>query len=66
MENQIEMTPSFLKNHADTLAIIGVNLAIFAMLLTLILSNSSRIDAANARSDALYNMVYELIKEGRK
>lgn len=58
--------PSFLRNHADTLAIIGVNLAIAAMLLTLILSNSSRIDTANARSDALYNMVYDILKEGKK
>jgi len=65
--------PSFLSNHADTLAIIGVNIGIAAMLLTLILLNSSRIDAThcrldamNARSDALYTIVYDMLKEGRK
>lgn len=62
--------PSFLRNHADTIAIIGivlaVNLTIAAMLLSLIISNSNRIDAANTRSDQLFNKLCELIQEGRK
>jgi hypothetical protein len=57
---------SFFKNHTDTLAIIGVNLAIAAILTTMWISNSHRVDAANARSDALYVMFYDLLKEGKK
>jgi len=64
---------SFLKNHADTVAIIGVNIAIAAILLSICLNNMSnisatnaRMDAANARIDATYNMFYDLLKEGRK
>ena len=56
----------FFKNHADTVAIIGVNLAIAAILVSMWVSNSSRIDAANARTDCVYNMIYDLLKEGRK
>lgn len=64
---------TFLKNHIDTLAIIGVNIAIAAILITMWVSQSSRIDAANARSDALYSridtiqmIIYDMLKEGRK
>tara|TARA_R110000868_G_scaffold136899_4_gene350177 strand:+ start:967 stop:1179 length:213 start_codon:yes stop_codon:yes gene_type:complete len=64
---------SFLKNHADTLAIIGVNLAIGAIALNLCFSNMSsmaavnaRVDAANTRMDTLHTMFYDLLKEGRK
>ncbi len=55
---------NFFKNHADTLAIIGVNIAIAAILITLWISNSSRIDAANSRMDTLHVMYYDLLKEG--
>lgn len=55
MENEIEIKPSFLKNHIDTLAIIGVNIAIAAILVTMWISNTHRVDAANARSDAIYS-----------
>jgi hypothetical protein len=62
--------PSFLKDHADTVAIIGVNVAIAAILVSMWISNSHRVDAANARSDALYAQLmsqndkfYELLKE---
>jgi len=62
--------PSFLKNHADTVAIIGVNLAIAAILMAICLSNissvNSRMDAANARMDTLHVMFYDLLKEGKK
>lgn len=65
--------PSFLRNHADTVAIIGVNLAIAAMLLSLIISNMHRVDAVNSRSDYLHQRLedsrqalIELIREGRK
>ena len=53
-------------NHADTLAIIGVNLAIAAVLLTICMSNMSTISATNARIDTLHTMFYDLLKEGRK
>jgi len=55
----------FFKNHADTLAIIGVNLAIAAILISMWISNSHRIDAANARSDALYTSFNSLLMELR-
>lgn len=53
----------FFKRHADTLAIIGVNLAIFAILVSMSLSNTHRIDAANARSDFLSNQIIDLMRE---
>lgn len=55
--------PSFLKDHADTVAIIGVNVAIAAVLISLWISNSHRIDAANARSDTLFTQLMEVRKE---
>ena len=57
---------SFLKNHTDTLAIIGVNLAIAAILLTICISNISSNSAANTRIDTLHVMFYDLLKEGKK
>ena len=57
---------SFLRNHADTLAIIGVNLGIAALLLSIILSNMSSINSVNARIDTLHVMIYDLLKEGKK
>lgn len=56
----------FFKNHADTLAIIGINLAVAAILISMWISNSHRIDAANARSDALYASFNSLLMELRK
>jgi len=46
---------SFLRNHVDTLAIMGVNLAIAAILIGMWTANTARIDAANARTDQLFN-----------
>lgn len=43
----------FFKNHADTVAIIGVNLAGVALLVTMWLSHAGRMDAANSRLDTL-------------
>lgn len=67
------MNDNFLKNHADTLAIIGVNIAIAAILIMMTLSNmasidsaNSRMDAANARMDTIHVMFYDLLKESRK
>jgi len=64
---------SFLKNHADTMAIIGVNLVIASILVMMYISNississiNSRLDAANNRMDTLHVMFYDLLKEGRK
>jgi len=56
----------FFKNHADTIAIIGVNIAIAAILLTICISNISSISAVNSRIDTLHVMFYDLLKEGRK
>lgn len=56
----------FLRNHADTIAIIGVNLAVAAILLAICLSNISSIASANARMDTLHVMFYDLLKEGKK
>ena len=57
---------SFLKNHVDTLAIIGVNIAIAAILITMWISHAHRMDCANQRIDTLHTMFYDLLKEGRK
>lgn len=54
---------SFLRNHADTMAIIGVNIAIAAILLSICLTNISSINAANARMDTLHVMFYDLLKQ---
>ncbi len=67
----------FFKNHADTLAIIGVNLAIGAILISMWISHASRIDsinsrmdcsvsAANARMDTIHIMIYDILREGKK
>jgi hypothetical protein len=58
--------PSFLRDHADTITIIGVNIAIAAILVTMIISNSHRIDSANARSDGLYSICMDMLKEIKK
>jgi hypothetical protein len=50
------MESSFFKNHADTLAIIAVNITIFAILITMSLANS-------ARTDQLYSMWCDNQKE---
>ena len=57
---------SFLRNHADTLAIMGLNLAIAGLLISLYISNLSNITAANSRIDTLHVMFYDLLKENMK
>lgn len=57
---------SFLKNHSDTLAIIGVNLAVFAFVISFMISTSHRVDSLNARLDAVQMMIYDMIREGKK
>lgn len=75
--NMEENKQGFLKNHADTVAIIGVNLAIAAILLSLFIMNASSINAVNSRMDAAnirmdqtnlridttYKMFYDLLDE---
>jgi hypothetical protein len=56
----------FFKAHGDTIAIIGVNIAMITILVSMCISNTHRIDASNARSDFLSNQIIELIKEVRK
>lgn len=46
-----EQKPGFLKNHADTLAIIGVNVAIMAIIISLWFSNGSSIATICTRMD---------------
>jgi len=62
--------PSFLRNHADTLAIIGLNLTIAAILISLYITNvsnisalNSRMDAANARFDQMQGLIYQDMKD---
>jgi len=57
MGNKMEKQ-SFLKNHADTMAIMGLNLAIAAILISMWTANTSRVDACNARIDAT-NLAWE-------
>jgi len=56
---------SFFKLHSDAIAIIGVNLAIAGLLISMIISNSHRIDAANTRSDLLHSEFVNLLKDLR-
>jgi L-serine deaminase len=56
---------NFFKEHADTIAIIGVNIAMFAVVLTIALTNISSIASANARIDTTIGLIYELLKERR-
>jgi hypothetical protein len=58
--------PGFFRNHIDTIAIIGVNVAMGAIALSICLSNMSSIQATNARIDTLHVMFYDLLKEGKK
>ncbi len=62
----MEEKPSFLKNHADTFVIVGINVAIFSLLLAICLSNISSIAAVNSRIDTLHMMFYDLLKETRR
>ena len=54
---------NFFSDHADTFAIIGVNLAGLAILVSMWLSHAHRMDAANARIDTLHVLIYDMIKE---
>lgn len=58
---------SFLRNHADTIAIIGVNLGIALVLISIYLSNiSSRIDIVENRIDKLYIIRNDQLRECKK
>ncbi len=65
-KNKNYQRPNFFHSHADTVAIIAVNLAIAAILITMIISNVQSINAVNARSDLLHSEFLQLIKEGSK
>ena len=69
--------PSFIKNHGDTLAIIAVQITTCAILISMCIFNSSRIDAANSRIDnaiaisnakieKIADMFYNLLQEVKK
>lgn len=45
--------PGFLRNHADTLTIIAVIVGLGAIMMSLWLSNSSRVDSAHNRIDCV-------------
>jgi len=66
MQNEQKSKLSFLKNHADAIAIVTVNLAAIAILTTMWVSNSHRVDACNARIDTTYQLILELLKERKK
>lgn len=59
----MENNNGFLRNHADAIAIIGVNIAIAAILITMWVAQSSRIDCVNSRMDNVYNVILEMIKK---
>lgn len=69
-----EKKPSFLKDHADTIAIIGsvlgLNLAIAGILINMSISTNSRLDSTiastNARLDTVQMMIYDMLKEGKR
>ncbi|RPJ76329.1 MAG: hypothetical protein EHM20_07615 [Alphaproteobacteria bacterium] len=56
-------TRNLLKNHVDTLAIVGVNIAHIAIMLTLWISANARIDAVNARMDSNIALIQQEFKE---
>ena len=69
----MEKKETFFKNHADTLAIMGLNMAIFAFVISFMISTSHRVDACNARLDSInvrldtvQMMIFDMLKEGRK
>ena len=62
----METKQSFFKEHADTLAIVGVNIALIAIMLTLWISANSRIDAVNSRMDANIALIQQEFKEFQK
>jgi len=62
----MEKTQSFWQKHSDTIVIIGVNATMVAIIVSMFLSMSSRIDVANARIDTIYVMFYDLLREVKK
>lgn len=58
----MEDKPSFMKIHSDTIAIIGVNIVIAAILITMWISHAHRIDAVNARLDTLHLVIIDMLK----
>lgn len=56
---------SFFRDHADTCAIIGVNVGIAAILIAICLTNISSISAVNTRIDTLHVMFYDLLKQSK-
>ncbi len=53
------MKDNFFKNHADTLAIVAVNIALITIMLTLWISTYSRIDSINMRMDTMIALIYQ-------
>jgi hypothetical protein len=66
MSKKYHYQQSFFRLHADTIAIVGVNLAVAGLLISMIISNSHRIDSANARCDLLHSEFINLLKDGNK
>lgn len=65
-----EEKQSFLRDHADTIAIIGtvitVNLAMGAIMIALWVSNSSRVDNAHTRIDTTNNRIDSIHAERKQ
>ena len=57
---------TWIKRHADTAAVIGTVLGIFWVLHAQIQSLDARLFQQGARTDKLYEMFVDLLKEGRK
>ena len=55
----MDQTQSFFKTHSDTMAIIGVNIALHCLSLSLCLANISSSASTNARIDNLLVMIHD-------
>lgn len=58
-----ENKASFVSQHADTFAIIGVNLAGLALLVSMWLSHANRMDSVNTRMDTIQSLMYQEMKD---
>jgi hypothetical protein len=53
----------FFRNHIDTFAIMGLNIAIAGLLVSLYVSNSSNITAINSRMDTMQGLIHQETKD---
>lgn len=68
MENEVEQIGRWvwLKRHADTIAVVGTLLGVFWVLHAQIQSLDARLFQQGVRTDKLYEMFIDLLKDGKK